>query len=95
MKICEVIKKVLRSEGRTQTWIVKEMNKISPNLNMDRTKFSAIVCGTRRMTADELLIFCKATSQNPDIFLADEADKQETANDKNESVEEFKGIRYR
>lgn len=69
MSISETIRCVLQNEGRTQTWVVKEMNLIDSKIKIDKAKFSAIVCGTRRMTAEELLAFCKATETNPDIFL--------------------------
>lgn len=71
MSIPETIRKVLDEEGRTQVWAVKEMNKIDPQLKIDRVKFSAIVCGIRRMTGDELLAFCKAFKISPDVFLED------------------------
>lgn len=76
MSIPEIIRDILKKEGRTQTWVINEMNKILPEINMDRGKFSATVCGTRKMTADELLTFCKAVKKNPDIFLEAEADKK-------------------
>lgn len=76
MKIPETIRCVLKKEGRTQAWVIEEMNKILPELNMDRVKFSAVVCGVRKMTADELLAFCKAMRKSPDIFLEGEADKE-------------------
>lgn len=69
MTIPKIIRKVLKAEGRTQAWAVEEMNKIDPKLNIDRVKFSAIVCGSRRMTGDELLAFCKALQVSPDVFL--------------------------
>ena len=66
MSIPAAIKKVLSDRGSTQAWVVDRMNAINPALEMSRVKFSSIVCGNRKMTADELLAFCKATSTNPD-----------------------------
>ena len=76
MGIPEIIRHVLKEEGRTQAWVIEEMNKILPEINMDRGKFSATVCGIRKMTADELLVFCKAVKRSPDIFLEAEADRR-------------------
>lgn len=69
MSISDTINQVLKKEGRTQRWVIAEMNKIDPTLKMDRVKFSAIVCEKRKMTGDELLAFCKAMRINPDIFI--------------------------
>ena len=69
MNIPETIKTTLKSEGRTQKWVVAEMNKIDPQITMDPVKFSAIVCGKRKLQGDELLAFCKATGISPDVFL--------------------------
>ena len=68
MCIAEVIRKVLSDSGHTQAWVISKMNAVDPNLEMNRTKFSAIVCGSRKMTGDELLAFCRATQTNPDVF---------------------------
>lgn len=54
--------------------MIDEMNKILPDLKMDRAKFSAIVCGVRKMTADELLVFCKAVKKTPDVFLSSDGE---------------------
>lgn len=69
LSISDTINQVLKKEGRTQRWVIAEMNKIDPTLKMDRVKFSAIVCEKRKMTGDELLAFCKAMRINPDIFI--------------------------
>lgn len=69
MKIPERIRNILKEEGRTQIWVVEEMNRVCPEVNMDKVKFSATVCGIRKMTADELLAFCKALKKSPDVFL--------------------------
>ena len=78
MRVPETIRRILKDEGRTQSWVIDEMNRILPDLKMDRAKFSAIVCGVRKMTADELLVFCKAVKKNPDVFLSSdgEADRE-------------------
>ena len=75
MSIPDAIRAVLDRRGCTQAWIVRKMNEISPELGMDRVKFSAIVCGNRKMTGDELLAFCKAVKMNPDE-LFDGADRE-------------------
>ena len=74
MRIPETIRRILKDEGRTQSWVLDEMNKIMPDLKMDRAKFSAIVCGVRKMTADELLVFCKAVKKTPDVFLSSDVE---------------------
>lgn len=65
----ETIGRLLSEQGRTQTWVVQKMNSVSPELEMDKTKFSAIVTGKRKMSGDELLVFCKALVITPDEFL--------------------------
>lgn len=74
MRVPETIRRILKDEGRTQSWVIDEMNRILPDLKMDRAKFSAIVCGVRKMTADELLVFCKAVKKNPDVFLSSDGE---------------------
>lgn len=69
LSISNIVNQILEKEGRTQRWVVTEMNRIDPTLKMDRVKFSAIVCDKRKMTGDELLAFCKAMQINPDIFM--------------------------
>lgn len=63
------IKNILSETGTTQAWIISKMNQLNPDLAMNSNKFSAIVHGRRKMTGEELIIFCKATKTNPDIFL--------------------------
>lgn len=72
MSIPQTIKSIISDKGVTQTWVVEKMNRINPSLIMNCTKFSAIVCGVRKMSGDELLAFCQAMGTNPDVFL-DEA----------------------
>lgn len=72
LTISETTKKVLKEQGRTQRWVAEKMNDINPSLEMDRTKFSAIVTGNRKMTGDELLAFCMALEISPDIFTEEE-----------------------
>ncbi|MCI9668977.1 MAG: hypothetical protein HFG19_04790 [Oscillospiraceae bacterium] len=69
MNISNTIKAILKERGIKQTWVVKRMNLIAPDVAMDKVKFSAIVCGIRKMSGEELLAFCKAIEENPDIFL--------------------------
>lgn len=69
MNISNTIKKILKDQGRSQAWTISRMNEADPVIKMDRSKFSAIVCGSRKMTGDELIAFCKATGTNPDKFL--------------------------
>lgn len=67
--VSETIKRILGEQGRTQTWVIQKMNSQSPEVGMDKTKFSAIVTGKRKMSGDELLVFCKALEITPDVFL--------------------------
>ena len=69
MSVGEIIKKALAEEGRSQVWIIDRMNEIDQNLKMDRTKFSSIVTDHRKLSADEMLAFCKALEISPDIFV--------------------------
>lgn len=73
MNIPSIIKGVLEEKGHTQAWVVTQMNKSFPDINMSPAKFSAIVCGDRRMQGDELIAFCKVTKAHPDIFMDDSA----------------------
>lgn len=79
MGIPETIKTILDRHGTTQAWVIARMNAISPELQMNRNKFSSIVCGSRKMTGDELIAFCKATTTDPDAFIARADDTQGSA----------------
>lgn len=72
VSVADTAKRVLRKEGRTQAWVIKRMNEVYPNLEMDRNKFSAIVLGKRKMSGDELIAFCKALEISPDEFTKEE-----------------------
>lgn len=65
-----IVKKSLRERGCSQAWVIKRMNDLNPALKMDRSKFSSITTGKRKMSGDELLAFCKAVEVSPDEFLA-------------------------
>ena len=69
MTINERMKQIIKSEGRTQKWILEEMNRTDPQLNLNPAIFSAIITGKRGVTGDELLAFCKVTGKNPNIFM--------------------------
>lgn len=81
LSIPYAVKALLVEHGVKQKWIIERMNRLNPSLNMDRSKFSAIVRGGRKMTGDELLIFCKALGESPDSFykIATDSDTSETA----------------
>ena len=70
--ISDTAKKILKEQGRTQRWVAERMNDINPTLEMDRSKFSAIITGNRKMTGDELLAFCMASEISPDVFTGQE-----------------------
>lgn len=70
--ISDTAKKILKEQGRTQRWVAERMNNINPTLEMDRSKFSAIITGNRKMTGDELLAFCMALEISPDVFIGQE-----------------------
>lgn len=72
--ISDTAKKILKEQGRTQRWVAERMNDINPTLEMDRSKFSAIITGNRKMTGDELLAFCMALEISPDVFTGQEKD---------------------
>ena len=67
--IADTIKEILSNQGRTQALVIKKMNDINPELNMDKNKFSAITNQKRKMSGDELLAFCMALEVNPDNFM--------------------------
>lgn len=68
MNVEPAVRTVVRDRGLRQTWIVEKMNQVNPSLAMNKAKFSAIVCGSRKMTGDELIAFCVATNTSPDYF---------------------------
>ncbi len=70
MKTSDGVRSLVKNKGLRQVWVVEQMNRIAPDLNMSKAKFSAIVCGERKMTGDELIAFCVATGTNPDYFCA-------------------------
>lgn len=72
MRVENVIRKTIEERGFRQKWVIEKMNLINPDIRMNRNKFSAIVCGYRKMSGDELIAFCRATETNPDIFLESE-----------------------
>ena len=61
MKTAIGVRSIIKNRGLRQVWVVEQMNKLDPYLNMNPVKFSAIVCGSRKMTGDELIAFCRAT----------------------------------
>jgi len=65
------VRQIIENKGLRQVWIAAQMNRINPELNMDGNKLSAIVCGIRRMTADELIAFSEVMETNPDYFCID------------------------
>lgn len=69
MRTNETVQKLMEQEGRTQTWVAQEMNRIDPEIKMTNVKLSAIVTGRRTMTGDEMLVFCRAMRMSPDAFL--------------------------
>ena len=70
--IQDTVRKTIKKQGRTQKWVTEKMNSINPSLDMDRSKFSAIITGNRKMTGDELLAFCMALEISPDVFTEQE-----------------------
>lgn len=79
MRIASGIREILDARGCTQAWVINRMNDIDSSLEMNRSKFSAIVCGSRKMTGDELLAFCMATETNPDYFCCAGQEKRPSA----------------
>lgn len=67
--VTDTVKRILISQGRTQTWVAEKMNQVNPNIKMDLTKFNSIITGRRKMSGDELLAFCMAMEITPDEFL--------------------------
>lgn len=68
MNVEPAVRNIIKYKGLRQVWVVDQMNRIAPDLNMSKAKFSAIVCGYRKMTGDELIAFFVATGTNPDYF---------------------------
>ena len=69
MKTNETVRKLIEQEGRSQSWVAREMNRVNPDINMTNVKLSAIVTGRRIMSSDEMLAFCRAMKTSPDVFL--------------------------
>ncbi len=67
--VAETVKRILDEQGRTQAWVIEKMNLINPGLHMEKSKFSAIAVGKRKMSSDELLTFCMALEVSPDEFV--------------------------
>lgn len=62
---------LITNSGRKQSWIVQEMNRISPGLKMTPSKLSESINGKREMSADELVAFCTAiNAQLSDLLTA-------------------------
>lgn len=64
----DTVKRLLEEQGRTQIWVINRMNEINPRLNMEKSKFSALINGKRKMSGDELIAFCQALEVTPDEF---------------------------
>lgn len=77
MRTSDGVRKLIKDKGLRQTWVVDQMNRADPTLGMNKVKLSAIVCGSRKMTGDELIAFCVATGVSPDYFC--EAAAQDSA----------------
>lgn len=69
MRINEKMKKIISEEGRTQKWVLKEMNRIEPTINLTDATFSAAINGNRKVTGDELIAFCRVMGKNPEVFM--------------------------
>lgn len=67
--VSNTVRRILDEQGRTQKWVIRRMNLQEPQIDMNRSKFSAIINGKRKMSGDELLAFCKAMEVTPDEFL--------------------------
>lgn len=68
MNVEPAVRGIIKNRGLRQTWVVEQMNRVDPNLSMSKAKLSAVVCGNRAMTGDELIAFCMATGVSPDYF---------------------------
>ncbi len=69
MPFNRLVEKILKDNGRTQTWTINKMNEINPSLKMDRCKMSSIIKNNRKISGEELLTFCMALKINPDVFM--------------------------
>lgn len=69
MRINEKMKKIISEEGRTQKWVLQEMNRIEPTIKLTDATFSAAINGNRKVTADELVAFCRVMGKNPEVFM--------------------------
>ncbi len=76
VSVADTAKRVLDEQGRTQVWVINQMNSIHPALEMDRNKLSSILTGKRKMTGDELIGFCKALQISPDEFIREKPEKE-------------------
>ena len=69
MSINEKMKKIILEEGRTQKWVLQEMNRIEPTIKMTDATFSAAINGKRKVTGEELIAFCRVMGKNPEVFM--------------------------
>lgn len=77
--VTDTVRRIIISQGRTQTWVAEKMNEVNPNIKMDLVKFNSIMTGRRKMSGDELLAFCMAMEITPDEFLSPEHSEEEVS----------------
>lgn len=77
--VTDTVRRIIISQGRTQTWVAEKMNEVNPNIKMDLVKFNSIMTGRRKMSGDELLAFCMAMEITPDEFLSPEHPAKEVS----------------
>ncbi len=70
--VAKTIKCVLQEQGRTQAWAIDRMNEISPDLQMNKSKFSSIIAGKRKIYGDELVVLCRILGITLDEFMIGE-----------------------
>lgn len=70
MSITDIIKKQIKNKGLRQKWVAQQMNLVHPCINMSPAKFSATLNNKRKMTADELIAYCKIVEVDPDELLS-------------------------
>lgn len=63
------VKRFIEERGVTQKWLINKMNSVSPELDMNKQKMSAIMTNRRRLNCDEFLAICKVFEVSPDIFV--------------------------
>lgn len=71
MKAGRTVKRVLARKGHNMQWLLQEMSKADPAINITAEMLEAITTGKRSMNFDEMQAFCKVTGISPETFISE------------------------